>query len=41
MRCRQGQAREENGLTLSHRTFAIFTPLKIFEKAREEMCQKW
>jgi len=30
----------ENGLTLSHRTFADFTCLKIFVKAREEIRQQ-
>jgi len=31
---------KENGLTLSHRTFAVFTYLKIFVKPRKEVCQR-
>jgi len=31
---------EETGLTLSHCTIAVFTNLKIFVNAREEMRQK-
>jgi len=39
MRCKVKPS-EENGLKLSHRTFTVFTLLKIFVNAREEMCQK-
>jgi len=40
MRCRQGQAPEENGLNLPHYTFTIFIHSKISVNAKEEMRQK-
>jgi len=39
MRCKVKPS-EENGLKLSHRTFTVFTLLKIFVNAREENVSK-